>query len=110
MVRERFLRDDVSRRLGALAMNLMRIVSFAENPNHLKAIQSLLEESRYFIEWTALDAPLHLQPALVDLQIRLAVQNLRLTNGQAENVQGLREFQKDSEELLTVSGLGAEGA
>lgn len=71
-IRERYLRDELPVRLGGLAANLARIQSFSDHPDHCEAVASLLEESKFFIEWTVLDAGLDLQAELVELQIQLA--------------------------------------
>jgi hypothetical protein len=67
-IRERYLRDDPAVRLGGLAANLARIRSFSANPEHQDAVLSLLEESAFFIEWTARDVELDLQLELAALQ------------------------------------------
>ncbi len=72
-VRERFLRDPPLRRLGNLAANLARIGSFSDNPAHEAALGRLLLESKYFIEWSALEVPLDLQASLAELQLQLSL-------------------------------------
>ena len=71
-IRERYLRDPLPIRLGGLAANLARVESFSNHPDHSAVVEHLLEESKYFIEWTALDATLDLQAELVELQRQLA--------------------------------------
>jgi hypothetical protein len=71
-IRERYLRDALPVRLGGLAANLARGRSFADHPNHWGVVERLLEESKFFIEWTAPDAGINSQAKLVDLQIQLA--------------------------------------
>lgn len=71
-IRERYLRDPLAIRLGGLAANLARVESFSNHPDHREVVEHLLEESKYFIEWTALDATLELQADLVALQRLLA--------------------------------------
>jgi hypothetical protein len=71
-IRERYLRDELPIRLGGLAANLARIKSFSRHPGHFDAVTSLLNESKYFIEWTAPSATLEVQSELVELQIQLA--------------------------------------
>jgi hypothetical protein len=72
MIRERYMRDDLPVRLGGLAANLARIKSFAASDAARDAIERLLEESKFFIEWTAPDAEINASAELVELQIRLA--------------------------------------
>lgn len=67
-IRQRYLRDQPQIRLGGLASNLARIRSFSEHPDHKDEVARLIEESAFFIEWTAEDVDAVLQEALVDLQ------------------------------------------
>ena len=55
-IQERYLHDALPVRLGALAANLARIKSFSSDPEHRDVVEGLLEESKFFIEWTAGDA------------------------------------------------------
>ncbi len=71
VIRERYLRDPLPIRLGGLAADLARVQSFSDNSNMRDAVAGLLEESRFFIEWTAPDAELEKQVALVELQRQL---------------------------------------
>ena len=52
-IRERYLRDDLPVRLGGLAANLSRIKSFSANEASHAVVESLIDESKMFIEWTA---------------------------------------------------------
>jgi len=71
-IQERYLRDPLPVRLGGLAANLARVESFSDQIAHREVVERLLDESKYFIEWTALDADLNLQAELVELQRQLA--------------------------------------
>jgi hypothetical protein len=71
-IQERYLRDAVPIRLGGLAANLRRIKSFATQDAGREAVASLIEESKYFIEWTARDAQVETAAQLVELQVQLA--------------------------------------
>lgn len=71
VVYERYMRDPLPVRLGGLAADLARIQSFSDHAGHKDVIESMLEESRFFIEWTAPDAELEKQIALVELQRQL---------------------------------------
>jgi hypothetical protein len=71
-MRERYLRDPLPVRLGGLAANLARVNSFSDHADHRDVVETLLDESKFFIEWTAPDADLSVQAELVELQIRLA--------------------------------------
>jgi hypothetical protein len=71
-IRERYLRDSIAVRLGGLAANLRRIKSFAAQETGHDAVISLIEESKYFIEWTARDTQIDTASQLVELQVQLA--------------------------------------
>ena len=71
-IRERYLQDHVAVRLGGLAANLSRIQSFATYDTSREAVASVIEESKYFIEWTAAEAEVSTAAELVKLQIQLA--------------------------------------
>ena len=55
-IRERYLYDSLPVRLGGLAANLSRIKSFASHDANRDAVESLIGESKYFIEWAAAEA------------------------------------------------------
>lgn len=76
-IKTRYLQDDPNVRLGGIAANLARIASFSSNPVNWEAVQSMLEESKFFIEWTAPDSPLNVKAFLVELQIQLALWHLK---------------------------------
>ncbi len=71
-IRDRYLRDSLPVRLGGLAANLSRIKSFAAQDGSREAVESMLDESKYFIEWTAAEAEVQTAAQLVDLQVQLA--------------------------------------
>lgn len=71
-IQERYLRDSVPVRLGGLAANLRRIKSFSAQEASREAVGTLIEESKYFIEWTARDTQIETAAQLVELQIQLA--------------------------------------
>ncbi|MDZ7342922.1 MAG: hypothetical protein ONA90_00240, partial [candidate division KSB1 bacterium] len=52
-LRERYLQDSIPVRLGGLAANLARVQSFSKHPAHREVVYSILQESKWFIEWTA---------------------------------------------------------
>ena len=72
MIRERYLRDDLPVRLGGLAANLRRIKSFAAKDTNQAAVENLIDESKFFIEWSAAEAETAKAAELVELQIQLA--------------------------------------
>ncbi len=103
-IRERYLRDALPIRLGGLAADLARVASFAENPQNRDAVASLLEESKYFAEWTAFEATLDVQAALAQAQIAVAVWHRRWLLGEPQPDMR-REAKQWSERLLTLAGL-----
>jgi hypothetical protein len=107
-LRERYLRDPLPVRLGGLAANLARVQSFSDHPAHCELVARLLEESAWFIEWTAPDAPLDTQMALLDCQRALA--RWRAAWGEIWHDAGRLAEVADqtgrwSERLLELSGL-----
>lgn len=71
-IRERYMRDDLSRRLGGIASNLARVSSFSSRASSKDAVYRLVDESKWFIEWTAAEAREEDAEALVALQLELA--------------------------------------
>jgi hypothetical protein len=108
--RERYVNQDISVRLGGLAADLARVASFIRVPA-LPATETMLEESRAFIEWTAPD----LLPDRVDDAARLVDIQRGLTHwhwiwDQARNDPAARakladQAQAWSDEVLAMSGL-----
>ena len=107
-LRERYLRDSLSVRLGGLAANLARVQSFSDNPAHGAVVAQLLEESAWFIEWAAPDAPADTQVVLVECQRVLARWRLSWATiwtdpTRRAEVAGLAG--EWSQQLLSLSGL-----
>jgi hypothetical protein len=73
IIQERYLRDALAIRLGGIAANLSRVKSFATHDANQEAVASLLEESRFFIEWTAGEADISIAAELVELQVQLSL-------------------------------------
>lgn len=103
-VRERYLRDPLPVRLGGLAADLARIASFSENPKNREAVMSLLEEGKYFAEWTAPDASMDIQAVLAEVQVQLALWQRVWLAGRSEAFMRV-EAQRWSDRLLELSGL-----
>ena len=107
-IRERYLQDSLPKRLGALAADLARVVSFAKNPNNKDGVGTLFEESKWFIEWTALDTqPEHIE-ALIQLQLTLAIWHLKWDSSYTdlEKVTKIREQASLwSDRVLAMSGI-----
>jgi hypothetical protein len=72
-LRSRYLQDSIPVRLGGLAANLARISSFSKNEGNQDAVSVSLQESKWFIEWTAGELDTQVADTLVRLQIQLAV-------------------------------------
>ena len=103
-VRERFSRDPLHIRLGGLAADLARVASFGGNPANRQAVASLLEESKYFAEWIAPDAPLETQAVLAELQVTLALWERRWLKGVEVPTMQI-EAEQQSAALLSLAGL-----
>ena len=108
IIRERYLRDNLPVRLGGLAANLSRIKSFASHDANREAVESLLDESKYFIEWTAPEAEIEIAATLVELQIQLARWQLRwasIWDDPAQRRQVAEQSSAWSKRVLELSGL-----
>lgn len=108
LIRERYLRDELPIRLGGLAANLARIKSFSTHATNYEVVESLLDESKFFIEWTAIDADLNTAAELVELQIQLARWQRTWASIWADPTQRLNIVEQSrlwSERVLAMSGL-----
>ncbi|MFH0931413.1 MAG: hypothetical protein V1890_05710 [Candidatus Zixiibacteriota bacterium] len=107
-IRLRYLQQDTARRIGGLAANLARIASFADDPDNFNAVKSIIEESKFLIEWIAPDLPLDVQTKLVELQIQLSLWHLKFPEI-CQNPESLKNLINQasfwSKELLKLSGL-----
>lgn len=72
-IRERFLRDPLSHRLGGLAATLGRISSSARNSTDPNVVSNLLDEAKHLIEWTAAEAEPESAAELVQMQTLLTI-------------------------------------
>lgn len=107
-IRERYLRDALPVRLGGLAANLSRIKSFAAHEANREAVESLLDESKFFIEWTALEVEIDIAAELVELQIQLARWQQcwpNIWNDLARRHQVAEQSSVWSKRILELSGL-----
>lgn len=80
----------------------------AKHEGNYAVIESLLDESKFFIEWTAHDAEIETAAALVDLQIRLASWQRRLHRVWPDPMQRAKLMEESrhwSTETLNRSGL-----
>lgn len=71
--RERFLRDPLPVRLAGLASDLGRVASSARHIAGSESVAQMLEESQYYIEWTAGEAKPEIAVELVDIQRMIAL-------------------------------------
>jgi hypothetical protein len=62
------VRDPLPIRLACLAADLGRVASSARHESGIEAVAEMLEESKYFIEWTAMEAEPEIAAELVDIQ------------------------------------------
>ena len=98
----------MSIRLGGIASNLARIKTRSKNIDHSDAVVSLIDESKRFIEWTANNADIDTAGELVELQIQLALWQLRWTKIWADPAQRMEvaaQAQIWSDRILERSGL-----
>lgn len=111
-IRDRYLQDDVSIRLGGLAANLARIGSFSRRPEHGDAVSRLVRESALFIEWTAADAPAESLSDLAELQRLLSDWYRSWSDVWADESRRAAVGETASEwstRVLALSGLGGLG-
>lgn len=105
--RERYLQQTVPMRLGSLAADLARISSFAEIPAPA-AVESLMAESKAFIEWVVPDLDIEPAARLVDIQrgvVRWHMEWPSVQNDAAQRTELAKQAQAWSDEILSMSGL-----
>ena len=107
-IRERYLRDTLPVRLGGLAANLSRIKSFAAHDASRDAVESMIAESKFFIEWTAAEAEVNTAAELVELQVQLARWQRNWSRIWADHDQRRKVAEQSaawSQRVLEMSGL-----
>lgn len=107
-IKERFMKDSLPIRLGHLAANLSRIKSFSTNENSREAVASLIDESKMFIEWTAAQAEINTAALMVDVQIQLALWQIRWNHIWSNPSERKRIAEQSgiwSKQILEASGL-----
>ncbi|MFB0527522.1 MAG: hypothetical protein ACETVT_01440 [bacterium] len=107
-IKERYLKEPFNKRLGHLASDLARISALLGNSKNKRVVDDILEESKFFIEWTVSEAPSDIQTILSEMQIKLAQLHLRLLHKKENSVEidNLKKITKTwSEKLLEISGL-----
>lgn len=78
-IKQRYLQDSLPTRLGGIAANLARIRTFSSNAANRDAVFGLMQESKWFIEWTAAETQAETAAQLVELQIELSLLQRGLT-------------------------------
>lgn len=107
-IRERYLRDNLSIRLGGLAANLSRINSFTAREASCEAVESMIDESKFFIEWTAAEGDVNMAEVLVELQVQLARWGLNWATIWSDPVHRRQVAEQSSawsKRILEMSGL-----
>ncbi len=102
------MRDELPRRLGGLAADLARVASSARHPPGAESVALMLEESQYFIEWTAAETKPEVAVELVDIQVMLALWRRAWPEAQYNQQQRTLlslSAKKWSERVLQFSGL-----
>lgn len=110
-LRERYLKDDLSAPLGGLAANLVRIKSLVQVGASSNTVEYLMRESKFFIEWTAMDAGIEKAADLVELQVQLARWQFGWSNIWADDGQRMNVAEQAniwSDRVLEMSGLLSE--
>lgn len=95
-------------RLGNLAVNLARVSAFLTNPAHHRAVDNLLTESKFFIEWSAAEMEVDIAAELIEMQVEIARWQIRLTsilNDPAQQVRVAEQARQWSNRIIQVSGL-----
>lgn len=108
VIRERYMRDELPVRLGGLAANLSRIKSFSANENSRETVASLIDESKMFIEWTAAQTEINTAALMVDVQIQLALWQIRWNHIWSDASERKRIADQSgiwSKQILELSGL-----
>ncbi len=107
-IRERYIRDEIPVRLGSLAANLSRITSLATNDINQHVVESIIVESKFFIEWIAPEAEIDIAAELVEMQIQLARWQLNWSSVWADPIQRgevAEQASRWSQRILALSGL-----
>ena len=103
----RFQNDDIPHRLGHTASNLARVRSFC-NTAYKEAVKSVLNETQWFIEWTAAEIEPELAEELVNIQVQLARWELMLDHiwlDEKKRAEIAKQAEFLSQRVLDMSGL-----
>ncbi len=106
--KKRYLKDTLQVRMGGLAANLARVGSFSVHEGGKVAVISLIEESKYFIEWIAVEYDIWTAAELVDIQRQLAKWNREIEFVWTDSLKRKEigdQAKEISARLITKSGL-----
>lgn len=106
----RFQSENTSTRLGHIASNLARIRTFC-NSTYKEAVESVTEETTWFIEWTAAEIEPEYAEELVNIQVQLARWKLTLDSIWFDDRERRKISEQSnawSEQVLDISGLISE--
>lgn len=106
----RFQSENTSNRLGHIASNLARLRTFC-NTAYPEAVESVADETMYFIEWTAADIEPEYAEELVNIQVQLARWKLKfdsLWSDENERRNMSEQASAWSARVLDMSGLLSE--
>ncbi len=106
--KDRYLQDALPIRLGGLAANLARVCSFSKNPANREAVYSLLDESKWFIEWTAAETTVDTAAQLAELQLELSLWQLdweKIWSNPAVRAAVATHSKSWSDRILQLSGI-----
>lgn len=107
-IKERYLKEPFDKKLGHLASDLFRINTFLTHNSNIKVIEDIVEESKFFIEWLAPEAPYNIQEFLSQMQSKLALWHYHLVQNKSmqDELRDLKTITVSwSENLLELSGL-----
>jgi hypothetical protein len=107
-----FQHDNTSLRLGHIASNLGRLRTFCCN-NYEQGVLGVIDQTLYFIEWTAAEIEPEMAEELVNIQVQLALwlriwDNIWLDDKKREEIATMANTW--SERVLDMSGLLLEPA
>ncbi|MGI8503571.1 MAG: hypothetical protein ACR2LR_20915 [Hassallia sp.] len=103
----RFQHDDIPHRLGHIASNLARVRSFC-NSAYKQAVEIVIDETEWFIEWTAAEIEPEQAEELVNIQVQLARWQLTLDNiwsSEPRRTEIAQQAETYSQKVLDMSGL-----
>ena len=107
-LRSRYSSDPIAVKLGGLAANLARVASFSKHDGHRDAVLATLQESKWFIEWTADELNIEKAAELINLQLQMALwqlQSHKEWNDNSWRSELIDQSRQWSQRILQMSGL-----